>query len=71
MKPTRPRILKLRKILSIKPFKGVELEEEDQTGEGYFSLEKLLDVVQSSEEELKEGLKVIGAFCLNGNSVSL
>lgn len=67
LKLIKPRLLKLKTLLGAKPYRGSELEEDDQTGDGYLTLEKLLYQVQASEEELKEGLQEVGAFLINGN----
>ncbi|XP_014282169.1 sister chromatid cohesion protein DCC1 isoform X3 [Halyomorpha halys] len=66
LKQIRPRLLPLRNFLKMKPYKGIELEEEDQSGEGYFDTEKLLEFVQASEEELVDALRDIQAFSVNG-----
>lgn len=70
LKQIRPRLLALRNFLKMKPYKGIELEEEDQSGEGYFSTEKLLEFVQASEEELGDALRDVQAFSVNGLLVS-
>ena len=66
LKPIRPRLLALRNFLKLKPYEGVELEEHDQSGDGYFDTMKLLNYVQASEEELEEALRETDAFLVNG-----
>ncbi|KAK9511157.1 hypothetical protein O3M35_005770 [Rhynocoris fuscipes] len=65
IKKIKPRLSRLRTLLNRKPYKGKELEEDEQLVD-YYSTEDLLKHVQASEDEIKQGLKEIDAFCLNG-----
>eukprot|EP00039_Didymoeca_costata_P019423 m.337485 g.337485 ORF g.337485 m.337485 type:complete len:370 (+) comp18146_c0_seq1:246-1355(+) len=60
-----PRVEKLKELLG-KPYDGPQLESEIGQIDGLKSFEDLLAIVQASEKELKEALRKINAFELDG-----
>lgn len=67
VKPCKPRLKKLRCILEKCSYKGSELEPDVLTSNKMYTFENLLAEIQASDCELKEALKELGAFQINGN----
>lgn len=62
-----PRLEKLKSLLSERPYKEDEMDEEVERGlKGLYRWEDLLDNVQASEEELRAGLKGLAAVEIEG-----
>nr|XP_022317947.1 sister chromatid cohesion protein DCC1-like isoform X1 [Crassostrea virginica] len=66
LRPCKPRISKLKKLLEENMFSGRECEEDEQHQGHKYSLEDLLDIVQGSESEIKESLKKLKACQIEG-----
>nr|XP_022319946.1 sister chromatid cohesion protein DCC1-like isoform X2 [Crassostrea virginica] len=66
LRPCKPRISKLKKLLEENMFSGRECEEDEQHQGHKYSLEDLLDIVQGSETEIKESLKKLKACQIEG-----
>jgi len=67
VKPCKPRLKKLRSILEKCSYKGSELEPEVLASNKMYTFENLLAEIQASDYELKDALKELGAFQINGN----
>ncbi|XP_064088191.1 sister chromatid cohesion protein DCC1-like [Macrobrachium nipponense] len=61
VRPCKPRLQKLRQLLSERPFNGLENNDQEMEGERY-CLNDLLDRVQCSEEELDQALQDVEAY---------
>ncbi|XP_078318948.1 sister chromatid cohesion protein DCC1-like isoform X2 [Crassostrea virginica] len=66
LRPCKPRISKLKKLLEENMFSGRECEDDEQHQGHKYSLEDLLDIVQGSESEIKESLKKLKACQIEG-----
>lgn len=67
VKLCKPRLKKLRSLLEKCSYKGSELESEVKESNKLYTFEQLSAQIQASDGELKNGLKEIGAFQLDGN----
>ncbi|XP_005107055.1 sister chromatid cohesion protein DCC1 [Aplysia californica] len=66
LRPIKPRLKKLRKLLEENPYRGKECEgDELDTGKKY-TLPELQDRVQASNKEIVEGLRKLNACELSG-----
>lgn len=65
IRPCKPRLRKLRQMLSERPYCGSENQDEDMEGERY-CLDDFLNCVQCSEEELDQALQDVEAYHLYG-----
>lgn len=65
IKKIKPRLSRIRHLLNERQYKGSELEEEDQS-DGYYSIDDLIERIQASEEEIKQGLSEIDAVSIKG-----
>lgn len=66
MRPVRPKLEKLKLLLEKNQYSGQECEEDSEHLGPKFTTENLLDIVQASEKELFEGLRVIDALQIEG-----
>ncbi|XP_037308785.1 sister chromatid cohesion protein DCC1 isoform X1 [Pungitius pungitius] len=66
LKRQRPKLKKLKEILMENPYKGPALGGQKENPENRYSMQDLLDRIQSSEEELKTHLKTIHACQIDG-----
>lgn len=69
VKLCKPRLKKLRYLLEKCSYKGSELENEVLASNELYTWEMLSAKIQASDSELKNGLKEIGAFELDGITV--
>lgn len=67
LKPCKPRLKKLRYLLEKSSYKGSELENEVLVSNELYTFDKLSADIQASNGELKNALKEIGAFEIDGN----
>lgn len=67
IKPCKPRLKKLRDILEKCSYKGSELENEVLESNELYTFEQLSPIIQASDSELKNALKELGAFQIDGN----
>jgi len=58
---------KLRTLLEKCSYKGSELENDVLASNELYTFEKLSAKIQASDGELKDGLREIGAFQIDGN----
>lgn len=68
MKPCKPRLKKLRNLLEKCSYKGSELEKEVLASNEMYTFEHLSAKIQASDDQLKEALKEMGAFQVDGNT---
>ncbi|XP_022175056.1 sister chromatid cohesion protein DCC1 [Myzus persicae] len=66
VKPCKPRLTKLRELLKKCSYKGSELEKEVLRFSETYTSEDLLAKIQASDDELKDALKEMGAFQIDG-----
>ncbi|XP_008185811.1 sister chromatid cohesion protein DCC1 [Acyrthosiphon pisum] len=67
VKPCKPRLTKLRHLLKNCSYKGSELEKEVLATSEMYTFEHLSAKIQASDNELKDALKEMGAFQIDGN----
>lgn len=67
MKPCKPRFTKLRDLLKKCSYKGSELEKEVLASNKMYTFEDLSAKIQASDNELKDALKEMGTFQIDGN----
>lgn len=67
MKPCKPRLKKLRSLLEKCSYKGSELEKEVLASNEMYTFEHLSAIIQASDDQLKDALKEMGAFQIDGN----
>lgn len=56
----------MRNVLSKSSYKGSELENEVLTSNKIYTFADLSTIIQASDDELKNALKEIGAFEIDG-----
>uniref|UniRef100_A0AAQ4RT58 Sister chromatid cohesion protein DCC1 n=1 Tax=Gasterosteus aculeatus aculeatus TaxID=481459 RepID=A0AAQ4RT58_GASAC len=66
LKRQRPRLKKLKAILMENPYEGPALGGQKENTENRYSMQDLLDRIQSSQDELKTHLKTIHACQIDG-----
>ncbi|XP_056017772.1 sister chromatid cohesion protein DCC1-like [Ostrea edulis] len=66
LRPCKPRVAKLKKLLEENMYSGKECEKDDQHQGHKYSFEDLLNLVQGSETEIKESLKKLQACQIEG-----
>lgn len=67
LRSVKPRLKKLRMLLDASRFRGSELEYLlEESNVKLYTTDSLLEVIQASNKEIADGLKEIGACCLNG-----
>jgi len=67
VKPCKPRLTKLRYLLKKCSYKGSELEKEVLATSEMYTFEHLSAKIQASDNELKDALKEMSAFQIDGN----
>uniref|UniRef100_A0A8C5MNC6 Sister chromatid cohesion protein DCC1 n=1 Tax=Leptobrachium leishanense TaxID=445787 RepID=A0A8C5MNC6_9ANUR len=66
LRKCRPKLKKLKKLLTENPYEGPENEQKGDSVASLYTTEDLLNQVQSSNEELLQHLKVVHARNING-----
>lgn len=66
VKTCKPRLKKLRNLLDKCSYKGSELENEVLASNKIYTFANLSTIIQASDSELKNALKEIGAFEIDG-----
>ncbi|KAL5242866.1 hypothetical protein ACI65C_010276 [Semiaphis heraclei] len=66
VKPCKPRFTKLRDLLKKCSYKGSELEKEVLASNKMYTFEDLSAKIQASDNELKDALKEMGTFQIDG-----
>ncbi|XP_041359133.1 sister chromatid cohesion protein DCC1-like isoform X2 [Gigantopelta aegis] len=66
LRPCKPKVKKLKKLLEQNEFSGKECEEDEEHQGSKFTYTDLLDLVQASETELQVALKKLNACVIDG-----
>ena len=69
LKPTKPKLKRLREMLQSRLYNGPELEMEVDSKT--LTFDELCSRIQASEKELKDALDENHAFILNGKTLNL
>ncbi|XP_019407861.1 PREDICTED: sister chromatid cohesion protein DCC1 [Crocodylus porosus] len=62
----RPKLKKLKKLLSENPYEGPDIEKDQSSADSKYTTEDFLECIQASEEEILHYLQVINACKIEG-----
>jgi hypothetical protein len=72
LRPVKPKVKRIKELLSIAPYAGPEKELDiDEESQKFYRTDDLLDFVQASTPELLVALKQMRACTVNGKLVQL